>query len=228
MASQRHNQDDAADNRALPVALPAEVAGAVRDSVLAVGVRRTTLTDVARRARVSRMTLYRMVPDVEALILSVMTGDFASLLLEAEARASRRRTARARLVTMTVDVARRLPDEPLFRRVIDVDPDLLLPYLTERIGSTQRFAIRHVERAIADGQADGSIRKGEPLNEAKRIAESTLTAIMGRMSAYTGKEVSWEQALNSKLTLWPTEGELTMETKIEVPPVPMPGKTQLI
>lgn len=174
MASQRHNPDAAAGNQSMPVALPAEVVGAVRDSVLAVGVRRTTLTDVARRAKVSRMTLYRMVPDVEALILSVMTGDFASLLLDAEARASRRRTARARLVTMTVDVARRLPDEPLFRRVIDVDPDLLLPYLTERIGSTQRFAIRHVERAIADGQADGSIRKGEP----EVMATSLLVAVL--------------------------------------------------
>ncbi len=154
--------------------LPAEVAAAVRDSVLAVGVRRTTLTDVARRAKVSRMTLYRMVPDVEALILAVMTTDFAALLLDAEAKASRRRTARARLVAMTVDVARRLPDEPLFRRVIDVDPDLLLPYLTERIGSTQRFAIDHVRRAISDGHTDGSIRKGDP----EVMATAVLVAVL--------------------------------------------------
>jgi AcrR family transcriptional regulator len=138
------------------------VAEAVRESVLAVGVRRTTLTDVARRAGVSRMTLYRMVPDVEALILSVMTGDFAALLADAEARAARRRSARARLVAMTADVARRLPDEPLFRRVIEVDPDLLLPYLTERVGSTQRLAIEHLRRVVAEGQADGSIRGGDP------------------------------------------------------------------
>jgi AcrR family transcriptional regulator len=155
------------------VLLPSGVADAVRDSVLAVGVRRTTLTDVARRAKVSRMTLYRMVPDVEALILTVMTGDFAALLLDAESQAARRRTARARLVAMTVDVARRLPDEPLFRRVIDVDPDLLLPYLTERIGSTQRLAIRHVERVIASGHVDGSIRKGAPAV----MATSLLVAV---------------------------------------------------
>jgi AcrR family transcriptional regulator len=87
--------------------LPPEVADAVRESVLAVGVRRTTLTDVARRAGVSRMTLYRMAPDVEALILAVMTSDFAGLLADAEAASARRRTARARLVAMTVDVCRR-------------------------------------------------------------------------------------------------------------------------
>src|SRR5262249_47485538 len=39
-----------------------------------------------------------------------------------------------------------------------------------------------------------SIRSGKPLNELKNVAESSLTAIMGRMSAYTGKRVSWEQA----------------------------------
>jgi AcrR family transcriptional regulator len=120
------------------------------------------------------MTLYRMVPDVEALILSVMTGDFAALLLDAEDQASRRRTARARLVAMTVDVVWRLPEEPLFRRVIEVDPDLLLPYLTERIGSTQRFAISHVERAIADGHADGSVRKGDP----EVMATAVLVAVV--------------------------------------------------
>jgi hypothetical protein len=108
------------------------------------------------------MTLYRMVPDVEALILSVMTGDFAAVLIEAESRAARRRSARGRLVAMTAEVARRLPDEPLFQRVIDVDPDLLLPYLTERIGSTQRIAIEHLQRVISEGQSDGSIRNGDP------------------------------------------------------------------
>ncbi len=159
--TQRHKPDQAA-RRSVPAVLPAGVADAVRESVLAVGVRRTTLTDVARRAGVSRMTLYRMVPDVEALILSVMTGDFAAMLLDAESRAARRRSARARLVAMTADVARRLPDEPLFQRVIDVDPDLLLPYLTERVGSTQRIAIEHLQRVIVDGQADGSIRSGDP------------------------------------------------------------------
>ena len=48
-----------------------------------------------------------------------------------------------------------------------------------------------------------SIRAGKPYNELKTVAESTLTAIMGRMSAYTGKVVTWDQALNSKEELMP-------------------------
>ena len=67
-----------------------------------------------------------------------------------------------------------------------------------------------------------SIRAGKPLNEGKRIAESTLTAIMGRMSAYTGQEVTWEQALNSPLDLMPRELAFG---PLPVAPVAMPGKT---
>ncbi|WZO96621.1 Gfo/Idh/MocA family oxidoreductase [Isosphaeraceae bacterium EP7] len=70
-----------------------------------------------------------------------------------------------------------------------------------------------------------SIRSGKPLNELKTVAESTLTAIMSRMSAYTGKAVTWEQALESKLDLKPKDLAFG---PLEVPPVAMPGITELI
>lgn len=139
--------------------IPPSILAATRSTVLAVGVRRTTLTDVARRAGVSRMTLYRLVPDVTTLVLEVMTREFAALLDAAETSSARRRSARARIVATTVEVARRMPEEPLFRRVLDVDPELLLPYLTDRIGSTQRLAVAHLRRMLAEGVADGSVRR---------------------------------------------------------------------
>src|SRR5918911_2108445 len=94
--------------------IPDSILAATRATVLAVGVRRTTLTDVARRAGVSRMTLYRLVPDVTTLVLEVITREFAELFERAESGARRRRTARARLVASTVDVVRALPESPLF------------------------------------------------------------------------------------------------------------------
>jgi len=70
-----------------------------------------------------------------------------------------------------------------------------------------------------------SIRSGQPINELKNVAESTLTAIMGRMSAYTGKAVTWEQALNSSQELLPTE---LSWGQLPVAPVAMPGQTELV
>jgi hypothetical protein len=70
-----------------------------------------------------------------------------------------------------------------------------------------------------------SIRKGKPLNEARAVAESTLTAIMGRMSAYTGQEVTWEQAMNSKLDLTPEKYDFG---SLKVEPVAVHGQTPLM
>ncbi len=71
-----------------------------------------------------------------------------------------------------------------------------------------------------------SIRNGTPLNEGKQVAESTLTAIMGRMSAYTGRTLKWDWVLkSSRLDLSPAKYEMG-ENPVE--PVAMPGRTKLM
>ena len=71
-----------------------------------------------------------------------------------------------------------------------------------------------------------SIRSDKPINEGKRIAESTMTVIMGRMSAYTGRALSWKWAMNaSKLDLSPAKYEMG---DLPVRPVAVPGETKLI
>ena len=70
-----------------------------------------------------------------------------------------------------------------------------------------------------------SIRAAKPINELKTIAESRLTAIMGRMTAYTGEVVTWEQALNSKEVLVPAKLEWGA---LAVAPGAIPGKTPLV
>ncbi|HWP99014.1 MAG TPA: Gfo/Idh/MocA family oxidoreductase [Vicinamibacterales bacterium] len=69
-----------------------------------------------------------------------------------------------------------------------------------------------------------SIRAGRPLNELRTVAESTMTAIMGRMSAYTGQVVTWDEALASPENLMPERLEFG---PMPVPPVAMPGQTTL-
>ncbi len=70
-----------------------------------------------------------------------------------------------------------------------------------------------------------SIRKGEPINDGEWMAKSTLLAVMGRMAAYTGQIVTWEEALNAKENLFPEN--LSWDTPISVPPVAIPGFTQI-
>jgi predicted dehydrogenase len=71
-----------------------------------------------------------------------------------------------------------------------------------------------------------SIRSGNPLNEGERVAESTMTAILGRISAYTGRAVKWDWVMNaSKLDLSPEKYEFG---PLPVPPVAMQGITKLV
>ena len=71
-----------------------------------------------------------------------------------------------------------------------------------------------------------SIRSGKPLNEGRRVAESTMCAIIGRMSAYTGRAINWDWAMNgSVLDLTPKNFEFGPNP---VDPVAVPGFTQLI
>ncbi len=71
-----------------------------------------------------------------------------------------------------------------------------------------------------------SIRKNEPLNEGERVAMSTLTAIGGRMSAYTGREISWKWLMEgSKLDIFPKDIRAGAG---HFPVVAMPGKIDLV
>jgi predicted dehydrogenase len=70
-----------------------------------------------------------------------------------------------------------------------------------------------------------SIRKGQPINNGEYMCKSTLMAIMGRMAAYTGREVTWQMALGSKEDLTPARYEWG---RIATPAVAMPGVTPFV
>ena len=69
-----------------------------------------------------------------------------------------------------------------------------------------------------------SIRSGNPFNDGERSAHSTMVAILGRMVAYTGQKITYEDALNSKESLVPKN--FNWEMKLEVPSPPVPGVTR--
>ena len=71
-----------------------------------------------------------------------------------------------------------------------------------------------------------SIRNNQPINDLKNVAESTLTAIMGRMAAYTGQEITWEKAMNSKEDLSPPRYD--WDVKLPDPPIAIPGVTKFV
>jgi len=132
---------------------------AARSCVLAVGVRRTTLAEIARTARVSRMTVYRRFPDVRSVLAALMTREFSGLLRTASESGTDAAHSRDRLVLIAAAGVRALSTDPLFRTLLDVDPELVLPYIVERLGATQKFAEQALHGLLEAGHQDGSIRR---------------------------------------------------------------------
>ena len=157
MTSLRHNEPDRRDPRDAYL-------DAARACILDLGWRRTTLTEVARRAGVSRMTIYRTWSDMPQLLGDLMTREWRGVVdaaLAADDTAAAR-TAAERLVDEAVRTVRALRENELFVRIVELEPELILPYLLSRRGRSQELVLDVVERAIAAGQAAGEVRAGNP------------------------------------------------------------------
>ena len=152
---------------------------AARDCILDVGWRRTTLTEVARRAGVSRMTIYRSWSDMEQLLADLMTREWAGVVTEQVTDGG---PAIQRIADAIVGTVRQLRENELFVRIVELDPELILPYLFTRRGRSQELILALTAEAIADGQQAGEIRRGN----AVAIARALLLAAHGFvLSAHT-------------------------------------------
>src|SRR3954449_13414500 len=174
---------------------------AARACILDVGWRRTTLTEVARRAGVSRMTIYRAWPDMPAVLGDLMTREWSQVVgravTEADAAAGDDASAADRIVAEVVATVRALRENELFVRIVELDPELLLPYLLTRRGRSQQAIAELTAGRLHEGQADGSVRDGQPM----AMARALLLAMHGFvLSAHTmvDDEVE-EKALEAEL-----------------------------
>lgn len=163
---------------------------AARECILAVGWKRTTLTDVARKAGVSRMTVYRTYPDMTSLFGDLMTQEWVSLLADVTADDSDKASWPTRIATELVRATSALRLNPLFHRIVDVDPELLLPYLLQRRGRSQQAVLDLVVEGIGQGQTAGAIRTGNPqllartlLLTAQGFVLSPQTMVDGELTA---------------------------------------------
>ncbi|NHD17803.1 MULTISPECIES: TetR/AcrR family transcriptional regulator [unclassified Actinopolyspora] len=148
---------------------------AARDCVLAVGMRRTTLTEVARRAGVSRPTVYRRWQDVRSLTADLLTRELRALL---PADSGTSGNARVRGVDRIVSTAAAVREHPLLRKILETDPELLITYTFDRIGTSQREILEVFAAAVREGQRDGSIADGDPEELAAMLLLVTQSAVL--------------------------------------------------
>ena len=141
---------------------------AARDCILDIGWRRTTLTEVARRAGVSRMTMYRAWPDMGSLLGDLMTREWVGIAAATRVAAVDTTTPSG-IAAAALATVRALRDNELFVRIVELDPELLLPYLLSRRGRSQQGLIEILAAEIRTGQSAGSVRDGDPVLLARSL-----------------------------------------------------------
>ena len=138
--------------------LDARIIDAAADCVIAFGVERVTLAEIARRAGVSRPTVYRRWPDTQAILAALLTARITNSLNEVAVDG----TDRKAIVKRMVGVAERLRDDEVIMSVLSSAPALAMVYISQRMGTSQQILLEVLAGALATAQADGSVRPGDP------------------------------------------------------------------
>jgi len=135
------------------------------------GVDRVTLAEIARRAGVSRPTVYRRWPDTRSIMSALLTTHITDVMREVPVDGDDREA----LVKQVVAVADRLRGDELVMSVLY--SELARVYITERLGASQQFLIEGLAARLKVAQQTGSVRAGDPRQMATMvllIAQSTI------------------------------------------------------
>jgi AcrR family transcriptional regulator len=146
---------------------------AAASCVVAYGIDRVTLAEIARRAGVSRPTIYRRWPDTQALLAALLTARIVGVLRDVPSQGR----GREALVERIVGVAERLRHDDVVMSVFHSAPELAMVYIAERLGTSQQILINAVAAELEVAQRDGSVRAGDPRQLAAMcllITQSTI------------------------------------------------------
>ncbi len=166
--------NDAVDSPdAVVTSVEDQVLDAARSCILEYGVRRTTLAEIARRAQVSRPTVYRRWADTRAVVSSLLTREIGSVMPAFDAGPS----ARVQLSSAAGAVADAVRTHPLFVKILESDPDILATYILHRLGTSQSSIIDALAPLIQGGQRDSSVRDGDPMHLATVVLLMVQSAV---------------------------------------------------
>ncbi|MFI8106085.1 TetR/AcrR family transcriptional regulator [Streptomyces sp. NPDC086023] len=178
-----------------PRSIDDQILDAAAELVAVLG-RRVQLAEIARRAGVSRPTVYRRWPDVRALVGALLTREVLSTV----EHTPRGGTDREALVEWIVEVAVRMRDHPVLGELLRSDADLIHEYVVQRLGTSQRDLVDQLCAAVLAGQRGGTIRAGEPAEIAAMVLLITQSTVQShRMVADLLPEAAWRRELSIAL-----------------------------
>ncbi|HEX4564950.1 MAG TPA: helix-turn-helix domain-containing protein [Solirubrobacteraceae bacterium] len=133
---------------------------AAREELVAYGLRRATLDDIAARARVGRATLYRRFANRDTLLAALVAREARRLIADVDAQMRAQDSPVDRLVAAFVAFISLLREHTLLRRLVVSDPEMILPILTS--SATLALGRDYIAAQAAREQREGAVLTADP------------------------------------------------------------------
>ncbi len=146
---------------------------AAESCVLDFGLERVTVAEIARRARVSRPTVYRRWPDAYAILAAMFTRRVIGILRNVPGGAADREA----IVGRSVAAVARMRHDPLINAGLRQAPEMTLRYISERLGPGQLMLIEVLAVDLKTAQATGTVRAGDPRQMAAMMMAVAQSAV---------------------------------------------------
>lgn len=160
------------------------------------GVHGVTIAELARRADLSRPTIYRNWSDADDVVRAALLRRMDGILSNFPAHA-RTRTA---LVDDVLRFSALFRNDPLYARLLDDEPEAFTRYTLQRVGSSQRMILLWLATAIGASQVDRSVRQGAPEEIAVMLLLIAQSAVLSHGTvAELISEAAWERELRAAI-----------------------------
>ncbi|MDF2561794.1 MAG: hypothetical protein K0R99_3240 [Microbacterium sp.] len=158
------------------------------------GVHGVTIAELARRADLSRPTIYRNWSDADDVVRAALLRRVDGILSTFSAHAH----TRTALVDDVLRFTALFRNDPLYGRLLADEPEAFTRYTLQRVGSSQRLILQWLATAISAAQADGSVRPGAPQEIAVMLLLVAQSAVLSHGTvADLISEAAWERELRT-------------------------------
>ncbi|MEV2243342.1 TetR/AcrR family transcriptional regulator [Streptomyces sp. NPDC049970] len=148
-------------------ALSEQILDAAREQFTTFGLRRSTVDDVAKRAKVSRVTVYRRIGNKDSLVSACLLREYRRFVVDVDEAVAALPTVEDRLVAGFVAVLRHIREHPLVGGLLRLEPEIMLPFLTLESGP----ALVAIRGYLADRLRSAQLAEGRPETDQTPVAE---------------------------------------------------------
>ncbi|MER5254303.1 MULTISPECIES: TetR/AcrR family transcriptional regulator [unclassified Streptomyces] len=165
-------------------ALTEQILDAAREQFMTFGLRRSTVDDVAKRAKVSRVTVYRRIGNKEALVSACLLREYRRFVGEVDEAVATLPTMEDRIVEGFVVVLRHIREHPLIGGLMRLEPETMLPFLTLESGPAFLAMRGYLTDRLRRAQRAEGKEEGDPTPVAELMVRITVSFLLNPVSCF--------------------------------------------